>query len=159
MIKSNFQKVIDFNRQFGVTVHDNPQPNILDEDPKLVKLRLSLIHEEVKELTDSIAEKNIIEVIDALTDILYVVYGAGASFGLDLDKAFDIVHNSNMSKSCETEQLALETVEWYKKNEPRYDSPSCHKIGDRWVVFNESTGKVLKSIAYIPADLKELIRN
>ena len=60
-----------------------------------------------------------VETIDALADILYVVYGAGASFGIDLDKAFDIVHRSNMSKLCQTEEDAIETVRIYKE---KYDN-------------------------------------
>jgi predicted HAD superfamily Cof-like phosphohydrolase len=62
------------------------------------QLRYDLIDEELKELGQAIEERNIVEVADALTDLLYVVYGAGHSFGLDLDKCFEEVHNSNMTK-------------------------------------------------------------
>ena len=113
--KTNFQKVIDFNDGFGVPVSDSIQTNIFKENPKLVKLRLDLILEEVRELTDAAKEHDMVETIDALADILYVVYGAGASFGIDLDKAFDIVHQSNMSKLCMTEEDAVETVRIYKE--------------------------------------------
>ena len=100
-----------------------------------------------------------VETIDALADILYVVYGAGASFGIDLDKAFDIVHKSNMSKLCISEKEAIETVEWYKKNSTVYDSPSYRKSEDNkfWVIYNKSTGKVLKSIKYTPANFEEML--
>tara|TARA_B100000700_G_scaffold310970_1_gene392179 strand:- start:285 stop:626 length:342 start_codon:yes stop_codon:yes gene_type:complete len=65
---------------------------------KINKLRLDLIEEELKELTEAMKNKDLLEVADALTDILYVTYGAGHAFGIDLDKCFDEVQNSNMSK-------------------------------------------------------------
>ena len=152
-MKSNFKKVIDFNNSFGLTVHDSLQKNILSDDKKLTKLRLDLINEEVNELNDAIKNNDFVETIDALADILYVVYGAGASFGIDLDKAFDVVHKSNMSKLCISEKEAIETVEWYKKNSTIYDTPSYRNSKDNkfWVVYNKSTGKILKSINYTPA--------
>ena len=155
--KSNFDKVINFNRSFGVPVFTEEQKEIFDKNPELVKLRLSLIQEEVKELEQAINEKDFTEVIDALSDILYVVYGAGASFGINLNKMFDIVHESNMSKLCKTEEEAKETVQNYERlrNEGKspYDSPDYRRADDgvNWVVFNKSTGKILKSINYTPA--------
>ena len=65
---------------------------------KINSLRISLIEEELDELKQAMKEKNLKEVADALTDILYVTYGAGHAFGIDLDKCFDEVQNSNMSK-------------------------------------------------------------
>jgi len=94
------------------------------------------------------------EVIDALSDILYVVYGAGASFGIDLDETFDIVHKSNMSKSCKSEEQAIRSVENYVKlygeNKCSYDSPAYRydKENDLYVIYNKSTGKILKNIDY-----------
>lgn len=79
-----------------------------------MKLRLSLIEEEIKELEEAVEQNNFIEIIDALADILYVTYGAGCSFGINLDTSFDIVHSSNMTKLCKNENEAKETVEWYK---------------------------------------------
>ena len=67
-------------------------------DAKTNNLRIELIKEELEELTEAMQDKNLIEVADALTDILYVTYGAGHAFGIDLDKCFDEVQNSNMSK-------------------------------------------------------------
>jgi predicted HAD superfamily Cof-like phosphohydrolase len=67
-------------------------------DVKTNKLRIDLIKEELEELTQAMNDKNLLEVADALTDILYVTYGAGHAFGIDLDKCFDEVQNSNMSK-------------------------------------------------------------
>lgn len=161
---TNFEKVTTFNRSFGVTTHDTPQPNIFTTDPKLVALRLALITEEVNELKDAIATKDFTETIDALADILYVVYGAGSSFGIDLDKAFDLVHKSNMSKVCKDLETANRTVEWYKEqfaaNKLPYDSPAIRPDPvdpTRYVVYNESTGKVLKSVEYNPVSFKEML--
>ena len=161
--KTNFQKVIEFNDGFGVPVSDSIQTTIFKDNPGLVKLRLDLILEEVRELTDAAKEHDIVETIDALADILYVVYGAGASFGIDLDKAFDIVHRSNMSKLCMTEEDAMETVriykEKYEKNESLYDTPTYRRSKDSryWVVYNESTGKILKNYKYTPANFADML--
>ena len=158
---SNFEKVIEFNKSFGVPVFNTPQKTITEDDPKLTKLRLDLILEETKELQEAIMTHDFTEIVDALSDILYVVYGAGASFGIDLDKAFDIVHRSNMSKLCVTEDEAKETVQWYEDNKKKtgYDSPGYRKSedGKYWVVYNKSTGKILKSINYTPANFKEIL--
>ena len=79
--------------------------------------------------------------------------------GVDLDKSYDIVHSSNMSKLCKNEAEAKETVAWYLKNESRYDSPSYRKSYDdkNWVIFNRSTGKILKSINYNPAKFDSML--
>ena len=91
---TNFEKVGLFMNTFGQEVKKKSE---LSSD-KINSLRLSLIQEELDELTKAINEKDILEVADALTDILYVTYGAGHAFGIDLDKCFDEVQNSNMSK-------------------------------------------------------------
>ena len=114
---SNFKKVLYFNKSFGIQVFDKIQKNITKDDPKLIKYRLSLITEEAEELKEAVENHDFKEIVDALADILYVVYGMGTSIGVDLDKAFNIVHKSNMSKLCNTEEEAIETVEWYKNNE------------------------------------------
>ena len=91
---SNFQSVKKFMQTFGQEVKNKAEfPN-----EKIVKLRYELIKEELEELNQAINDKDIKEVADALTDILYVTYGAGTAFGIDLDKCFDEVHQSNMSK-------------------------------------------------------------
>jgi len=87
-VKTNYQKVLnEFNESFGVIGNDKPQYRLFDTDPKLVKYRLDLINEEVNELKEAIENKDFKETIDALTDILYVVYGAYSAFGVDADKA------------------------------------------------------------------------
>ena len=91
---SNFSKVGIFMKTFGQEVKNKPSFST----NKINKLRLDLIKEELSELTDAMNNKDLLEVADALTDILYVTYGAGHAFGIDLDKCFDEVQNSNMSK-------------------------------------------------------------
>jgi len=106
-----------------------------------------------------------IETLDALADILYVTLGAGVSFGLQLDKAFDLVHQSNMSKVCTSEKEAKETISWYKKNyipgtkKLVYDTPSYKKSknGKYWIIYNESSGKRLKSINYKPVKFNSIL--
>ena len=91
---SNFQSVKKFMLTFGQEVKDSAEfPN-----EKIVKLRFELIREELEELNQAIKEKDLKEVADALTDILSVTYGAGHAFGIDLDKCFHEVQESNMSK-------------------------------------------------------------
>ena len=91
---TNFEKVGDFMEAFGQEVLYIPTM----PDFNLSALRLDLIEEEVQELRDGLANKSMLEIADALTDILYVVYGAGHAFGIDLDDCFHEVHSSNMTK-------------------------------------------------------------
>ncbi len=257
---TNFQKVEEFHNVFELHVHKDLYVDVFDKDPKLVELRHSLIKEEITELHDAVENKDIFEVIDALGDILYVVYGTGASFGISLDKTmsylyktlvkdikdsdfdmtnynkikkyftlcktpmqtsvsrntfdivdpdiithrlelidddlkileetlqsknmiaviqvltdmlystyamglvlgcpmdtvFELIHKSNMSKTCTSEKEAVDTVKWYmnqlKNSQLLYDSPTYKqsKIKKHWIVYNESTGKILKSINYKP---------
>ena len=91
---TNFEKVGLFMSTFGQEVKKKSELS----SEKINSLRLSLIQEELDELTKAIKENDILEVADALTDILYVTYGAGQAFGINLDKCFDEVQKSNMSK-------------------------------------------------------------
>ena len=91
---SNFSKVGVFMKTFGQEVKNKPSFST----DKINKLRLDLIKEELGELTAAMENKDLLEVADALTDILYVTYGAGHAFGINLDKCFNEVQNSNMSK-------------------------------------------------------------
>ncbi len=91
---TNFEKVRLFMKTYGQEVKDKAGFS----DAKTNKLRIDLIKEELEELTEAMQDENLLEVADALTDILYVTYGAGHAFGIDLDKCFDEVQNSNMSK-------------------------------------------------------------
>ena len=91
---TNFESVKKFMETFGQEIKEKASiPN-----DKITSLRYELIKEELNELKEAIDKKDIKEVADALTDILYVTYGAGHAFGIDLDKCFEEVQNSNMSK-------------------------------------------------------------
>ena len=241
--QTNFELILEFNRSFGVPIYSEKQLDIFEKNPKLVEFRVSLINEEIQELTDAVKNKDFVEIIDALTDIEYVVLGAYVAFGInadtvynldkqldmyddycltlthtvqkdifntnpkmlnmlltqmqdklqllkdataaknfdwtirvltniryvtmcmyvligiDPDEAFEIVHSSNMSKLCSSEEQAKETVEWYLENEKRYDSPKYRlsDCGKYWVIFNESTSKILKNKYYTAANFDSLL--
>tara|TARA_B100000965_G_C19412047_1_gene678158 strand:- start:136 stop:507 length:372 start_codon:yes stop_codon:yes gene_type:complete len=91
---SNFQSVKKFMQTFGQEVKNKAE----FPEEKIINLRLNLIKEELEEFREAVKKKDIKEVADALTDILYVTYGAGHAFGIDLDSCFEEVQNSNMSK-------------------------------------------------------------
>jgi len=121
---SNFNKVGTFMKTFGQEVKTKPSFST----DKINKLRIDLIKEELDELQEAMKNNDLLEVADALTDILYVTYGAGHAFGIDLDKCFDEVQNSNMSKLGEN-------------GEP---------------IYNES-GKVMKGPNYFKPDLTKFV--
>ena len=121
---SNFNKVKTFMNTYGQEVKERAT----FPENKIVQLRIDLIEEELKELKEAVKNNDIVEVADALTDILYVTYGAGHSFGVDLDKCFDEVQRSNMSK------LGV----------------------DGKPIYNES-GKVMKGPDYFAPDLTKII--
>ena len=91
---TNFEKVGVFMKTFGQEVKNKPSFST----EKINQLRISLIQEELDELKEAMTNNDLLEVADALTDLLYVTYGAGHAFGIDLDKCFNEVQNSNMSK-------------------------------------------------------------
>ena len=121
---TNFDKVGTFMKTFGQEVKTKPSFST----DKINKLRLDLIKEELTELTEAMNNNDLLEVADALTDILYVTYGAGHAFGINLDKCFEEVQNSNMSKLGEN-------------GEP---------------IYNES-GKVMKGPNYFKPDLSKFV--
>lgn len=233
---SNFTCVGEFHRVFEHPIKSKPDVNIFGENPKLVKLRYSLIEEESKEFITAVKENDIVEMIDALADIDYVVYGAGHAFGInmdsmlslarlpspqkvdpktyfarispdlvattckrfeqllrqlssaidsqnmieiaivllkiveetyavagdlgiDLDKAFGLVHESNMTKACINEQEANQSLDQYMLDTTIYKDPSIKRSSDGkyWIVYDRATGKTLKSKFYRPVDLKPLL--
>ena len=122
---TNFEKVGTFMKTFGQEVKQSPA---LSTD-KINELRVSLIREELDELIAAMNKKDLVEVADALADILYVTYGAGHAFGLNLDRCFQEVQNSNMSKLD-------------NNGRPIYDE----------------NGKVMKGPNYFKPDLKKIIK-
>ena len=120
---SNFEKVKKFMQTFGQEVKTKP----LFPSEKIINLRYSLIEEELSELKEAIKNKDIVEVADALTDILYVTYGAGHAYGINLDKCFDEVQNSNMSKLGEDGNPIYHQSGKVKKG-PNYFEPNLKKF-------------------------------
>ena len=121
---SNFNKVKTFMNTYGQDVKEKAE----FPESKIVQLRIDLIEEELNELKEAIKNNDIVEVADALTDILYVTYGAGHSFGVNLDECFDEVQRSNMSKLGE----------------------------DGKPIYNEN-GKVMKGPNYFAPNLKKIV--
>ena len=122
--ETNFEKVENFMRAFGQKVKVSPEL----ADFNTAELRFELIAEEVQELSTAIDNDDIVEIADALTDILYVVYGAGHAYGIDLDECFNEVHRSNMSK-----------------------------LGEDGKPIYREDGKVMKGPAYSAPDLEGVI--
>ena len=122
---TNFQKVKTFMQTFGQEV--KLKPSFSTE--KINNLRYNLIQEELEELKNAIENKDLLEVADALTDILYVTYGAGHAFGINLDKCFQEVQNSNMSK-----------------------------LGDDGKPIYNDSGKVMKGPNYYKPDLSKFVK-
>ena len=120
---TNFEKVGKFMKTFGQEVKSNSG---LSTD-KINLLRIKLIEEELQEFKKAIQENNLIEVADALTDILYVTYGAGHAFGIDLDKCFDEVQKSNMSKLGEDGKPIYNKDGKVMKG-PKYFQPNLSKF-------------------------------
>jgi predicted HAD superfamily Cof-like phosphohydrolase len=218
---TNFEKVCEFNTAFDVTKYEVNQINNIFNSPndsqiKMFNLRCDLVIEEANELQEAYNNNDMIEVRDAISDILYVLYGIGYTYNfnmngvedsniytndnelnpsfivnkslmlkninnfdtyktevlkltktvydyakylnIDVNSDFSIVHSSNMSKICNDEDTAIQTVESYMKKyieDPEktpYDTPYYYKIQlnnvDKYVIKNKSTGKVLKSIKY-----------
>ena len=120
---TNFNKVGTFMKTFGQEVKSKPSFS----SEKINKLRLDSIREELDELTEAMKNKDLLEVADALTDILYVTYGAGHAFGINLDKCFDEVQNSNMSKLDENGKPIYNEFGKVMKG-PNYFKPDLSKF-------------------------------
>ena len=120
---SNFNKVRTFMETFGQEVKTKPSFS----NEKTNKLRYDLIKEELNELSEAMKNNDLLEVADALTDILYVTYGAGHAFGIDLDKCFEEVQNSNMSKLDENGKPIYNELGKVMKG-PKYFKPDLTKF-------------------------------
>ena len=120
---SNFNKVGTFMKTFVQEVKSKPSFS----SDKINKLRIDLIKEELDELQEAMKNNDLLEVADALTDILYVTYGAGHAFGIDLDKCFDEVQNSNMSKLGENGEPIYNELGKVMKG-PNYFKPDLSKF-------------------------------
>lgn len=148
----SLNQVAEFHRTFKHPILDSP--TIPSE--QRAQLRVALLAEELKELEEAIADKDIVAVADALCDLQYVLSGAVLEFGLGekFKELFDEVQRSNMSKTCSSEKEAQDTVAHYEaKGTP------CHytQSGNHYLVFRTSDHKTLKSINYSEADLKSIV--
>ena len=120
---TNFNKVGVFMKTFGQEIKNKPSFST----EKINQLRISLIQEELDELKEAMANNDLLEVADALTDLLYVTYGAGHAFGIDLDKCFNEVQNSNMSKLGEDGKPIYNELGKVMKG-PNYFKPDLSKF-------------------------------
>ena len=156
---TNFKKVGEFHELFEHPKYDKLNETIFD-NPKLVDLRYKLIKEEFDELKEAMDSKNLVGIADALSDILYVVYGAGHVYGINLDDTFKEVHDSNMTKACTSLEQAIESVEYIKETQERYKDPAykLSKDGKYYIIYDRETGKILKNKYYHEARL-EFIKN
>jgi len=132
-----------------------PKPTVPDQTR--CELRVALLAEELRELQEGIANKDIVEIADALCDLQYVLSGAILEFGLGekFKALFDEVQRSNMSKACKTLEEAKATVTHYELK-----GTSCfyEQEGDVYLVFREGDRKTLKSVGYSPADMEGIIK-
>jgi len=146
-------EVEEFNDTFGKPNHYAP---VIPDNKKLTDFVVDFIKEETEEMEEAIEDGDIVEVLDAICDLLYVAVGnATMVFGLKdkLVPAFKEVQASNMSKTCETEEIAQQTVavRSQEQGEP------CHykKVGNVYVVYRTRDNKVMKSINYFRPNLKQ----
>ena len=144
--------VAEFHKTFQHPILDTPSIPAAAR----CNLRVALIAEELKELEEAIANKDLVEIADALCDIQYVLSGAVLEFGLKdkFNTLFEEVQRSNMSKACKNEDEAIATQEHYKaKGVESY----YKQVDGLYLVFREGDHKTLKSVNYSPADLKSII--
>lgn len=146
------KQVAEFHKTFQHPIE--PEPVIPSEDR--CKLRVSLIREELKELEEAIQNNDLTEVADALCDIQYVLSGAILEFGLatKFKDLFDEVQRSNMSKACKTREDAEATVQHYER---RGEACYIRELDGLFLVYRKEDNKTLKSVAYSPADLKQIL--
>lgn len=145
--------VAEFHKTFKHPIL--PKPAIPDENR--CKLRVALLAEELKEMEVAILEKDLVGIADALCDLQYVLSGAILEFGLGekFNSLFEEVQRSNMSKACNSEEEANQTVQFYKEK----DGTECYykKEGNKWLVYRKSDNKTIKSVNYSPADLDKVL--
>lgn len=145
--------VAEFHKTFKHPILS--EPAIPDENR--CKLRVALLAEELKEMEVAILEKDLVAIADALCDLQYVLSGAILEFGLGekFKDLFEEVQRSNMSKACNSEAEANQTVQFYKEK----DGTDCYykKEGNKWLVYRKSDNKTIKSVNYSPADLDKIL--
>lgn len=145
-------QVAEFHKTFNAPIIDTPKI----PDAKRCELRVSLLQEELNELKEAIAQNDLVEIADALCDLQYVLSGAVLEFGMGnkFVELFNEVQRSNMSKACENQTEADETIAFYREKGVEAYS---EKSGDKINVHRTSDNKVLKNKYYSPADLEKIL--
>ena len=150
----NYIKMVEeFHNAFNAPVLETPQI----PSKERCDLRVTLLQEELDELKEAISNNDIIEIGDAFSDIMVILAGSILEFGFGgkFDELFLEVHRSNMSKACNTQQEAIETLIHYKEKD---GTEGYYKeVYGKWLVYRSGDNKVLKSISYSPANLKPII--
>lgn len=150
----NYIKMVEeFHTTFKAPILETPQIPSADR----AALRVSLLQEEINELKEAIANNDLVEVFDAFLDIQYVLSGALLEFGLKnvFDEGFAEVQRSNMSKACNSEQEAIDTLDFYKAKD---GTEGYYKEdGDKWLVYRNGDDKVLKNKYYSAASLNNFV--
>ncbi|WP_294219248.1 nucleoside triphosphate pyrophosphohydrolase family protein [uncultured Chryseobacterium sp.] len=150
----SLNQVAEFHTTFKAPILETPQIPSKDR----CNLRVALLQEELNELKQAIEDNNLVEIADALCDLQYVLSGAVLEFGLGSKfvTLFNEVQRSNMSKACDNEEQAQETVAFYQEK----DVESFYeKSGEKYNVYRKADQKVLKNKYYSPADLKSIIED
>ena len=151
---SNYlESVSEFHKTFGAPILETPQI----PSKERCDLRISLISEELDEMKEAIDKGDVVEVADALADLIFVCCGSILEFGMGdkFDELFLEVHRSNMSKACKSQQEAIQTLLHYKEKD---ETEGYYKeVDGKWLVYRSVDNKVLKSINYSPANLVDII--
>jgi predicted HAD superfamily Cof-like phosphohydrolase len=147
---------IDLNKSIPQmdSTKNKPKLNIFYTETKVIDQRLKLIKDKMNDLSDAISKSNITDVANTLGDLLYIIYVTSEVFGVELNYAFALVHESNMTKACKSESDAKDTIEEIK-SKGVYKNPQ-YKLaenGKYWIVYEADTGKILKSKYYKAVDL------
>lgn len=145
--------VEEFHKTFGAPILETPQI----PSKERCDLRVKLLQEELDELKEAIENNDLVEACDALCDMQYILSGSNLEFGVGdkFDELFNEVHRSNMSKACTSQQEAIETLSHYKQKD---GTEGYYKeVDGKWLVYRTNDNKVLKSINYSPANLKDII--
>ena len=155
MNNNYLEMVSEFHKTFNAPILETPQIPSTER----CNLRVSLMQEELNEIKEAIENNDLVEVVDGLCDLMYVLSGSILEFGLrdKFVELFNEVQRSNMSKACDTQQEALMTLSHYKKKDGT--EGYYKKINGKFLVYRASDDKVLKSINYSPAELKKIIKN
>ena len=151
----NYIKLVEeFHKTFGAPILENPEM----PSKERCNLRVKLIQEEIDEMKEAIENEDVIEIADSLGDLMVVLCGSILEFGMGnkFNDIFENIHNSNMSKACDSEREALETLLFYKHKD---GTEGYYKeVEGKWLVYRDDD-KILKSINYSPANLKDILEN